>query len=76
MRREALCADMGESPATVALAWALANPVVTAAIVGPRTSAQLDANLRALDLRLSDDVLQRLDGIWPGPGEAPERYAW
>ena len=75
-RYEALCVEMGESPATVALAWVLANPVVTAAIIGPRTPAQLDASFRALDLRLGDDVLQRLDGIWPGPGEAPEGYAW
>ena len=75
-RYETLCADMGEPPATVALAWVLANPVVTAAIIGPRTRSQLEASLRALDLRLSEDMLRRLDTIWPGPGEAPEGYAW
>jgi hypothetical protein len=32
---------------------------------------------RALDVNLSDDALQRLDQIWPGPGgEAPHAYAW
>ncbi len=71
-----LYADIGESPTTVALAWVLANPVVTAAIIGPRTCSQLEASLRALDLRLSEDMLRRLDAIWPGPGEAPEGYAW
>lgn len=78
-RYEAFCAEMGESPTTVALAWVLANPAVTAAIIGPRTRAQLEMSLKALDLRLNEDTLQRLDAIWPGPGEAPEApegYAW
>ena len=58
------------------LAWLLANPVVTAPIVGPRTLEQLDASLHSLDIRLEDDVLARLDQIFPGPGAAPEAYAW
>ncbi len=74
---EALCREIGEQPADVALAWLLKNPVVTAPIIGPRTLAQLDGSLRALDLKLSEDVLKRLDTIFPGPGgEAPEAYAW
>jgi aryl-alcohol dehydrogenase-like predicted oxidoreductase len=61
----------------VALAWLLHNPVVTAPIVGPRTLNQLEGNLRALEIKLSDEVLKRLDEIWPGPGgDAPEAYAW
>jgi aryl-alcohol dehydrogenase-like predicted oxidoreductase len=74
---EALCKDLGESPADVALAWLLHNPAVTAPIIGPRTMAQLDGSLRALKLKLKKDTLQKLDEIWPGPGgEAPEAYAW
>jgi aryl-alcohol dehydrogenase-like predicted oxidoreductase len=74
---EALCRELGEQPADVALAWLLHNPVVTAPIVGPRTMAQLDGSLRALDIALSDDTRKRLDANWPGPGgEAPEAYAW
>jgi aryl-alcohol dehydrogenase-like predicted oxidoreductase len=74
---EALCRELGEPPATVALAWLLHQPGVTAPIVGPRTLEQLEASLRAVDLRLSDEVLKRLDEIWPGPGkQAPEAYAW
>jgi aryl-alcohol dehydrogenase-like predicted oxidoreductase len=74
---EALCARIGESPAAVALAWILHNPVVTAPIIGPRTVEQLGPGMCALGLRLADDVLQELDRIWPGPGgEAPEAYAW
>jgi 3-dehydroquinate dehydratase type I len=36
------CAELGEEPADVAVAWLLANPVVTAPIIGPRTREQLD----------------------------------
>ncbi|WP_063045202.1 aldo/keto reductase [Nocardia pseudovaccinii] len=74
---EKLCADLGEQPADVALAWLLHNPVLTATIVGPRTAEQLATSRRALDVTLSPDTLDRLDEIWPGPGgEAPEAYAW
>jgi len=74
---EALCRELGETPADVALAWLLHNPAVTAPIVGPRTLEQLEANLRVLEIELSEDTLSRLDEIWPGPGgEAPEAYAW
>ncbi|MEU2926794.1 aldo/keto reductase [Streptomyces sp. NPDC007251] len=74
---EALCAGIGEQPADVALAWLLRNPVLSAAIVGPRTPEQLAAGRRALDVTMSDDTLRTLDEIWPGPGgEAPEAYAW
>jgi len=39
--------------------------------------AQLEGSLRALELELSAETLQKLDEIWPGPGgEAPEAYAW
>jgi aryl-alcohol dehydrogenase-like predicted oxidoreductase len=74
---EALCTSLGEAPAHVGLAWLLHNPVVTAPIVGPRTIMQLESSLRAVEIKLSGDVLKRLDEIWPGPGgEAPEAYAW
>ena len=74
---ENLCQDMGENPADVALAWLLHNPVVTAPIIGPRTMEQLNGSTRALEIKLSDDVLTKLDEIWPGPGgPAPEAYAW
>ena len=53
---EALCRKLGESPADVALAWLLANPAVTAPIIGPRTIEQLTGSLRALALKLKPDV--------------------
>ena len=74
---EFLCEELGESPADVALAWLLHQPAVTAPIIGPRTMGQFTESLRALDLELSSEVLQRLDEIFPGPGgAAPEAYAW
>ncbi len=74
---EALCGELGEQPADVALAWLLHNPVVTAPIIGPRTVEQMIESLRALEVPLSDDTLRRLDEIWPGYGVgAPEAYAW
>ena len=74
---EALCGELGEHPANVALAWLLANPVVTGPIIGPRTVSQLDGSLRALEIELSAETLDRLDGIFPGPGgPAPEAFAW
>jgi aryl-alcohol dehydrogenase-like predicted oxidoreductase len=74
---EAICDQLGEQPADVALAWLLHQPVVTAPIIGPRTLDQLTASQRALKVDLSADALRRLDKIWPGPGgEAPQAYAW
>lgn len=76
-RYESLCAELGEHPADVALAWLLANPVVTAPIIGPRTVEQLDGSLRALEIELSAETMKRLDDIFPGPGgPAPEAFAW
>ena len=74
---EGLCDEMGNPPADVALAWLLHNPAVTATIVGPAPSQQLDDAVRALDITLDESVLARLDEIFPGPGgPAPQAYAW
>lgn len=74
---EALCKTMGHPPAEVALAWLLHQPMVTAPIVGPRTLEQLDSAVRAASIQLEEEVLKKLDEIFPGPGgEAPFAYAW
>ena len=76
-RYEALCAGLGIHPAVVGLAWVLSNPAVTAPIVGPRTTAQLESALNAVEYPLSAETLAALDDIFPGPGgQAPEAYAW
>lgn len=73
----ALCKELGEHQDQVALAWTLANPAVTAPIIGPRTLEQFQDSLRATEIVLDEEVLQKLDAIFPGPGRpAPEAYAW
>jgi aryl-alcohol dehydrogenase-like predicted oxidoreductase len=73
---EALAAELGTAPATLALAWLLHQPAVTAPIVGPRTMEQLESYSACLDLELSAETLAKLDEIWPGHKTAPEDYAW
>jgi aryl-alcohol dehydrogenase-like predicted oxidoreductase len=74
---ENYCKELGEEPATVALAWLLSNPVVTAPIIGPRTSEQLTNTLHVLDMDITQEIKTKLDSIFPGPGgAAPEAYAW
>ncbi|WP_033341319.1 aldo/keto reductase [Catenuloplanes japonicus] len=78
---EKLSADLGEDPANVGLAWLLAQPGVTGPIIGPRTVAQLDGALRALEIQLDTPTLARLDELFPpvgpnGAKPAPEAYAW
>jgi aryl-alcohol dehydrogenase-like predicted oxidoreductase len=71
-----LAEQVGAEPGTLALAWLLTRPAVTAPIIGPRTREQLDSALAALDVSLSAEQLSRLDEIFPGRKTAPEDYAW
>jgi aryl-alcohol dehydrogenase-like predicted oxidoreductase len=74
---EELCREIGIDYADVALAWVLQQDGITSPIVGPRSIAQLEANVAALNVHLDAETLNRLDAIWPGPGgQAPEAYAW
>ncbi len=73
---EGLCREVGVKPVAAAVAWLLRNPVVSAAIVGPRTTDELRSSLGALSVQLDVGFVDRLDHIWPGPGEAPQAYAW
>ena len=73
---EGLCRELGAKPVDVAIAWLLRNPVVATTVVGATTSEELRADLGGLSVQLDDEVVERLDSIWPGPGEAPQAYAW
>ncbi|WP_225097920.1 aldo/keto reductase [Streptomyces sp. CoH27] len=66
----------GLEPGEVALAWLLTRPGVTGPIVGPRTAEQLESALRAVELKLSEELLAGLDEVFPGPGPSPEAFAW
>lgn len=76
---EELCEELGETPANVAFAWLLSREGVTGPITGPRTLEQLESSVRALEIKLSQETLKKLDGIFPPVGRggpAPEAYAW
>jgi aryl-alcohol dehydrogenase-like predicted oxidoreductase len=62
-----LAAEAGMSLIHLALAFVLNHPGVTSAIIGPRTMEHLDSQLGAADVRLSPDLLDRIDEIVP-PG--------
>jgi aryl-alcohol dehydrogenase-like predicted oxidoreductase len=73
---EDLCEELGHEPGEVALAWLLHQPAVTGPIIGPRTQGQLDSAIAALEVKLDESALARLDEIFPGYKTAPEHYAW
>ncbi|SCF12564.1 aryl-alcohol dehydrogenase (NADP+) [Micromonospora coriariae] len=61
----------------LAMAFAIAHPGVTSAIIGPRTMAQLDDLLAGVDVTLTDDILDRIDEIAPpGTDAGPNDVAY
>jgi aryl-alcohol dehydrogenase-like predicted oxidoreductase len=62
-----LAAEAGLPLTHLAMAFAIAHPGVTSAIIGPRTMEQLDDLLAGVDVVLSDELLDRIDAIVP-PG--------
>lgn len=56
-----IAADLNQPMSNVALAWVAARPGVTSVIAGARTPEQVSRNTKAVDLRLSSDVIARLD---------------
>jgi len=74
---EGIAQELGIHPANLGLAWLLHQPAVTAPIIGPRTMEQLTCALEVPEITLGEDVLTKLDDLFPGPGSpAPEAYAW
>src|SRR6202162_2345727 len=61
----------GCSPARVALAWLLARPVVSSVIIGAKRLDQLQDNLAAAELTLTQDELRQLDEVSVLPPEYP-----
>lgn len=56
--------DSPHSPAQLALAWVLANPIITSAIIGASRIAQLDETLPVSDIQLGPEMMTRLDRLW------------
>jgi aryl-alcohol dehydrogenase-like predicted oxidoreductase len=61
----------------LAMAFAIAHPGVTSAIIGPRTMAQLDDLLAGAEVTLDDEILDRIDEIAPpGTDAGPNNVAY
>jgi len=65
---EELCKELGRPMAQVALAWMLANPAITAPIIGASSLQQLEDNVAASEFSLSKADLERIDRISPYQG--------
>ena len=63
-RFAAAAAERGVSPATLAIAWLLAQPAVTAVVVGPRRVEQLEPAVAALDVRLSREDAEQIAALF------------
>jgi aryl-alcohol dehydrogenase-like predicted oxidoreductase len=73
---ERLSASLDLPPWRLALGWVLSRPGVAAALIGPRTVGHL-VELAELDpTEMTDEVLDALDALFPGPKTAPEDHAW
>ncbi|RKS77821.1 aryl-alcohol dehydrogenase (NADP+) [Motilibacter peucedani] len=73
-----LAEEAGIPMTHLAMAFAVAHPSVTSALIGPRTMEQLDDLLASVDVTLSDELLDRIDGI-VAPGTrvgAPDEAAY
>ncbi len=76
-----IAAELGATPAQVAIAWCALNPNVSTVILGATSSAQLADNLGAVGvlakLREKPDVVARLEAVFGGapPGERRWRAA-
>jgi aryl-alcohol dehydrogenase-like predicted oxidoreductase len=72
-----LAEEAGMSLIHLAIAFVIRHPAVTSAIIGPRTMEQLESQLTAADVELSDDVLDRIDQIAaPGTNINPADGGW
>lgn len=60
------CKEIGKTEAEVALAWLMHQPVVTCPIIGPRTIEHFRKSITAVDVELSNEMLNELDNLFPG----------
>lgn len=73
---EKFCKEIGEKPADVALIWLINQTAVIAPIIGPRTLEQIKKTIRAVEINLDENMLQKIDEIFPPAGIAPQYYSW
>ena len=64
-KMKALADEAGCTRGQLALAWAAAQPGISSVILGVSNERQLDENLAAMNVKLGDDLLARLDALFP-----------
>jgi len=57
--------EMGVKASQLAIAWCLERPEVTSVILGTRKKEQLEENIKAIEIEIPDDVLKKLDELYP-----------
>ena len=72
-RFRVLAAEHGWHPATLAIAWVLGNPAVTAPILGATRVEQLEPALAAAERPLSAELYAQVGALWPEPPPATDR---
>ncbi len=58
-----LAQAMGTTPAALAIAWTLKNPLVASAITGASKPAQVEENLKGLDVKITPEINQKIEDI-------------
>ena len=62
-----------EPPATLAVAWVMTHPAVTAPIIGARNLDQIEPSLRAADFPMTPEMRAELSALSPEPPPATDR---
>jgi aryl-alcohol dehydrogenase-like predicted oxidoreductase len=60
-----IASDLGVTGAQLATAWVLRRPEVTSAIVGATKVSQLEDNLKAARVELTQEVLEKIEALFP-----------
>jgi len=69
----ALAEELGVHPVSLAIAWVASHPAVTAPLLGPRSVAQLEPALAALDVPMTAELRDRVSALSPTPPPATDR---
>jgi len=69
----ALAREVGQHPASVAVAWVATHPGITAPIIGARNLEQLEPSLKAFDVEMTAELRERVSKLSPAPPPANDR---
>jgi aryl-alcohol dehydrogenase-like predicted oxidoreductase len=72
-RFAAFAQDIGVKPASLAVAWVMAHPAVTAPIIGARNLTQLEDSLAAVDVDMTGELREQINGLSPTPPPPTDR---